>query len=74
MVGSATTPLKPKEGLNGPPKHLLEGHFSLYLPQASRAARDLQFIPSASDPEWSHLHFLNLLLTFCAVTLLVFLA
>ena len=34
----------------------------------------LGFIPSASDPEWSDLHFLNLLLTFCAVTLLVFLA
>jgi hypothetical protein len=38
-VGSATIPLKPKEGLNGPPQHFLEGgvdgHFSLNLPQAS---------------------------------------
>jgi hypothetical protein len=28
MTRSAwTTPLKPKEGLNGPPQHFLEGHF-----------------------------------------------
>jgi hypothetical protein len=33
-VGSATTPLKPKEGLNGPPKLCLVIS-SLNLPQAS---------------------------------------
>jgi hypothetical protein len=35
MAWSATTPLKPKEGLNGAPNPW-PCHFSLYLPQASR--------------------------------------
>jgi len=37
-VGSATTPLKPKEGLNGPPQAFLVGelgNLSLNLPQVS---------------------------------------
>ena len=43
-VGSATTPLKPKEGLNGPRIFLGwgAGSFVLNLPQASQAAPDEQ--------------------------------